>query len=148
MKWLRDNTAAVRARMTAEVSKFKNKAFMEAAVSGCALVAAADDSIDSSEKQKMIGFIERSEELKHFETRQVIETFQRVAGDFDFDFAIGKGMALKTIAKIKGNEEQARLLVRLVCAIGAADGNFDDKERAVVSEIARELGLNPADFDL
>jgi tellurite resistance protein TerB len=148
MKWLRENTANVRAKMAAEVSKFKNKAFMEAVVSGCALVAAADGSIDSAEKQKMAGFIERSDELKHFDMRQVIEVFQKTAGDFEFDHAIGKATALRTIGKIKGNAEQARLLVRIVCAIGAADGNFDAQERAVVAEIARELGLDPAEFDL
>jgi tellurite resistance protein TerB len=148
MKWLRENTANVRAKMAAEVSKFKNKAFMEAVVSGCALVAAADGSIDSAEKQKMAGFIERSDELKHFDMRQVIEVFQKTAGDFEFDHAIGKATALRTIGKIKGNAEQARLLVRIVCAIGAADGNFDAQERAVGAEIARELGLDPAEFDL
>lgn len=148
MNWLKENTASTRAKMAAEVSKFKNKAFMEAVVSGCALVAAADGSIDSSEKQKMAGFMERSDELKHFDMRKVIEVFNKAAGDFEFDHAIGKASALKTIGKIKGNEEQSRLLVRIVCAIGAADGDFDADEQAVVREIARELGLNPADFDL
>lgn len=148
MDWLKQNTAAAREKMTAEVSKFKNRAFMEAVVSGCALVAAADGSIDASEKQKMAGFIERADELKHFDMRQVIEVFQKAAGDFEFDHEIGKATALKTIGKIKGNEEQARLLVRIVCAIGAADGDFDADERTVVGEIARELGLNPSDFDL
>lgn len=148
MNWLKENTAGARAKLSAEVSKFKNRAFMEAVVSGCALVAAADGSIDASEKQKMAGFIERADELKHFDMRQVIEVFQKTAGDFEFDHAIGKATALKTISKIKGNVEQARLLVRIVCAIGAADGDFDAKERAVVSEIARELDLDPVDFDL
>lgn len=148
MNWLKQSTADARAKLSAEVSKFKNRGFMEAVVSGCALVAAADGSIDASEKQKMAGFIERSEELKHFDMRQVIEVFQKAAGDFEFDHAIGKATALKTIGKIKGNDEQSRLLVRIVCAIGAADGDFDADERAVVKEIARELGLDPVEFDL
>lgn len=148
MNWLKNNTAKARAGLAAEVSKFKNRTFMEAVVSGCALVAAADGSIDASEKQKMAGFIERADELKHFDMRQVIKVFQKTTGDFEFDHDIGKATALKTIGKIKGNKEQARLLVRIVCAIGAADGDFDAQERAMVVEIARELGLDPADFDL
>jgi len=148
LDWLKQNAEQARSKLTAEVSKFKNRAFMEAVVSGCALVAAADGSIDSSEKQKMAGFIERADELKHFDMRQVIEVFNKAAGDFEFDYTIGKASALKTIGKIKGNEEQAKLLVRVVCAIGAADGDFDDTEKAMVREIATELGLNPADFDL
>lgn len=148
LNWLKQNAEQARSKLTAEASKFKNRTFMEAVVNGCALVAASDGNIDSSEKQKMAGFIERAEELKHFEMSQVIEVFQKAASDFEFDHGIGKASALKVIAKIKGNEEQSRLLIRVVCAIGAADGNFDADEKAMVAEIARELGLNPADFDL
>ena len=148
LNWLKQNAEQARTKLTAEASKFKNRAFMEAVVNGCALVAAADGNIDTSEKQKMAGFLERADELKHFEMRQVIEVFQKAASDFEFDHTIGKASALKTIAKIKANEDQAKLLIRVVCAIGAADGDFDAQEKAMVSEIARELGLNPADFDL
>lgn len=148
LNWLKQNAEQARSRLAAETSKFKNRSFMEAVVSGCALVAAADGTIDSSEKQKMAGFMERAEELKHFDMRQVIEVFNKAASDFEFDHTIGKATALKTIGKIKGNDEQARLLVRVVCAIGAADGDFDPQEKAMVSEIARELGLDPAEFDL
>lgn len=148
LNWLKENAAKARAGLSAEVSKFKNRSFMEAVVSGCALVAAADGSIDSAEKQKMSAFLERSEELKHFDIRQVIEVFNKVAGDFDFDAAIGKANALKTIGKVRGKDDQARLLVRVVCAIGAADGDFDETERKVVREIALELGLKPEEFDL
>ena len=148
LNWLKQNAEQARSRLAAETSKFQNRAFMEAVVSGCAIVAAADGSIDASEKQKMAGFMERADELKHFDMREVISVFQKTAGDFEFDHAIGKATALKTIGKIKGNEEQSRLLVRVVCAIGAADGDFDPQERAVVAEIARELNLDPAEFDL
>lgn len=148
MKWLKDNAAKARAGLTAEVSKFKNRIFMEAAVNGCAVVAAADGSISSEEKQKMAGFIHRSEELKHFEMREVIEAFKKATEDFEFDKDLGRAGAFQKIGKIKGSEEQSRLLVRVVCAIGAADGNFDENERQAVREICIELGLNPADFDL
>ena len=148
LNWLKENAAKTRANLSVEVSKFRNRAFMEAVVSGCALVAAADGSIDASEKQKMAGFLERADELKHFDMREVIEVFNKTAGDFEFDTQIGKASALKTIGKVKGNEEQSRLLVRVVCAIGAADGDFDADEQAVVREICAELGLNPTDFNL
>jgi len=148
MNWLRENVTKARANLAAEVSRFQNRSFMEAVVSGCALVAAADGSIDASEKQKMAQFLERSDELKHFDIRQVIEVFNKSAGDFEFDQAIGKANAMKTIGKIRGKEDQARLLVRVICAIGAADGDFDADEKAIVREIAQDLGLKPEEFDL
>jgi tellurite resistance protein TerB len=137
-----------RAKMVAEVSKFKNKDFMEAIVDSCAIIAAADGSIDAVEKQKMAGFLQVSEELKHFDMSAVIERFNKTAGNFEFDADIGKAEALKAIGRLKGKDEQARMIVRVACAIGSSDGDFDEKEQSVAAEIARELGLNPADFGL
>ena len=148
LNWMKDKGNEVRARLTAEVSKFKNRAFMEATVASCALVAAADGTISSEEKQKMAGFIRNSDELKHFAMPDVIAFFEKVVGNFDFDVVIGKAEALKVIGRLRSNPEQARVMVRVACAIGASDGNFDQKERTVVREICGELGLNPADFDI
>lgn len=148
LNWLKDKGFEARTRLTAEVSKFKNRAFMEATVAACAMVAAADGTISSEEKQKMAGFIRTSDELKVFEMPAVIAFFEKVIGNFDFDAEIGKAEALKVIGSLRGNEEQSRVMVRVACAIGASDGDFDADERAVVRDICKELGLNPADFDL
>ena len=48
LEWLKTNATAARDKLSAEVSKFKNREFMEAVVSGCALVAATDGDISSS----------------------------------------------------------------------------------------------------
>jgi tellurite resistance protein TerB len=55
---------------------------------------------------------------------------------------------LKVIARIKNDPGASRLLVRVGCAIGASDGDFDEKEKAACRLVCAELGLNPADFDL
>lgn len=134
--------------MSEAVTRFKNKDFMDAVVAGCALVAAADGSISAEEKQKMAGFIQRTDELKVFDMQEVIKQFNKFTENFEFDHTIGKAEALKTLGKIKKNDEAARLLVRVCCAIGLADGDFDESEKAMVQEICTELGLNPSDFGL
>jgi len=148
LNWLKDKSNEARTRLTAEVSKFKNRTFMEATVAACALVAAADGTISSEEKQKMAGFIRNSDELKHFAMPDVIAFFEKVVGNFDFDADIGKAEALKIIGRLRANEEQARVMVRVACAIGASDGNFDEGEKGVVRTVCKELGLDPAGFDL
>ncbi|MFK7890715.1 MAG: TerD family protein [Granulosicoccus sp.] len=145
---LKQTAQQTRSRLATEALRFKNRSFMEAVVNGCVLVAAADGGIDASEKQKMAGFIERSDELKHFDMREVIDVFQKAAAECESDDVLGKASALEKIRKVQGKDDQARLLVRVVCAIGAADGDFDTQEKAMVIEIARELALDPADFDL
>ncbi len=142
--WLKEQ----KDKLQSEVLKFKNKSFAEGVVAGCALVAAADGSIDSSEKQKMIGFIENSDELKVFDTGEIIVMFNKFVSKFEFDQIIGQAEALKAIGKSRDNPSQARLLVRVCCAIGAADGDFDNDEKATVRTICQELDLNPEEFDL
>ncbi len=134
--------------LSESITRFKNKEFMDAVVASCALVAAADGGVSSAEKQKMAGFIERTEELKVFDMKEVIKSFNKHTDGFEFDPLIGKGEALKTIGKIKKNQEAGRLLIRVCCAIGMADGDFDEKEKAVVREICTELGLPASEFGL
>ncbi|NQX64201.1 tellurite resistance TerB family protein [Paenibacillus qinlingensis] len=134
--------------LTEQVKKFKNKDFMDAVVAGCAIVAAADGTIDSNEKQKMAGYMSRSEELKVFDMSDVIARFNHYVGNLEFDAMIGKQEALKSIAKFKGKPEIGRVIVGVCSAIGAADGDFDDKEKAAVRDICNSLGLNPSEFSL
>ncbi len=144
LDWLKTQTTNV----TEEVKRFKSKNFMDAVTAGCALVAFADGVVKPEEKAKMGGFIQRDESLKVFDMSKVIESFEKHVKSFEFDLQIGKAEALRTIGKIKKKSDEARLLVRVCCAIGAADGDFDSDEKAVVKEICHELGLNPDEFGL
>ncbi|WP_349368105.1 tellurite resistance TerB family protein [Salinarimonas sp.] len=148
LDWLKTNVAKAREALQTEVGRFKNREFMEAVVSGCALVAAADGDISSSEKQKMMKYIENSDELKVFKMEEVIAFFKKITEKFEFDAEIGKAEALKHVGKLRDKPDAARVMVRVCIAIGASDGDFDDNEKAVVRTIARELSLDPADFDL
>lgn len=146
--WLKQKVGEGRDALAKEVGKFKNKEFMQATVAGCAIIAAADGSISSSEKQKMIGFIQNSDELKVFNTADVIAEFNKFVSGFEFDAAIGKAEALKAVGKLRNNVDAARLLVRVCIAVGASDGNFDPSEREAAKQICKELGLNASDFEL
>lgn len=146
--WLKGNAVAARDKLTAEVAKFKNEKFLEATTASCAIVSAADGEISSSEKQKMIGFINMSPELKVFNAADVIKSFNAHCEKFEFDHQLGQAEALKVIGKIKNDPGASRILVRVACSIGASDGTFDDKEKAACRLICAELGLTPADFDL
>lgn len=131
-----------------QVKKFKNRDFLNAVVAGCALVAAADGKIEESEKNKMAGYMNLSNELKVFDMREVITQFNAHVSNFDFSLEIGKQEALKSISKFSGKPEVGRVIVAVCSAIGAADGDFDEQEKAVVREICRVLGLNPSEFSL
>ena len=131
-----------------EALKFKNKDFLNAAMAGSALIAMADGSISSEEKQKMIKFIENNDALSIFTISDVIKAFQEFVGQLEFDKDMGEAKAYQAIGKMKSNTEASRLLVRMIIAIAASDGNFDSQERNIAGKIAKELGLQPSEFEL
>ncbi|SDY10971.1 tellurite resistance protein TerB [Allochromatium warmingii] len=131
-----------------EAMKFKNKDFLNAAVSGSVLISMADGLVSSDEKQKMMRFIENYEALSVFSSHEIIESFQNIMSQIEFDKDLGEAKAYDAIRKMKGKDDAARLIMRLIIAIAGADGKFDDSEKRVARKIAMELALNPADFEL
>ena len=71
----------------------------------------------------------------------------RVMSKYEFDATIATGEVMAAVSKFKG-KPQAQLVVRVCCAIGASDGDFDQTEKAVVQRMCNELDLDPATFDL
>lgn len=128
--------------------KYKSKNFLEAALGGSALIAMADGTIDASEKAKMMAFIENHDVLSIYDSLEVVKTWKNFIETIELDSDIGTAKAMSAIGKIKGNEEQARLVLRMVCSIAAADGDFDQDEQRVAAKVALELGLDPAEFEL
>lgn len=145
--WLKKNVTEARDALSIEITKFKSKDLLEAVVAGCALVAYADGNVSSEEKQKMMRYLQTSDQLKVFESGDVIKIFHKYVEKFDFDVAIGTGEVMQAVGKFRG-KPQGQLVIRVCCAIGAADGDFDEKERAVVRSMCSELGLNPSSFNL
>lgn len=145
--WLKKNVTEARDALNTEITKFKSKDLLDAVVAGCALVAYADGSVSSEEKQKMMGFLRTSDQLKVFDSAEVIKIFQKYVEKFEFDSVIGVGEVMQSVGKFRG-KPQAQLVIRICCAIGAADGDFDQNERTAVRRMCSELGLNPADFNL
>jgi len=145
--WLKKNVTDARETLNAEITKFKSKDLMEAVVAGCAMVAFADGIVSSEEKQKMMGYMKSSDQMKVFNQNDVIKVFQKYVEKFEFDPGIGTGEAMQVISKFR-DKPQAQLVVRVCCAIGAADGDFDADEKAVVRRMCSELGLDPANFGL
>ncbi|MDU5829003.1 tellurite resistance TerB family protein [Mixta calida] len=145
---LKDSFNSGRAELTKQVGRFKNKTFLEGTVAICARIAVSSDGVSAEEKQKMIGFLRASPELSVFETREVIDIFEKLVSAYDFDFEIGKGECMKLIMPLKNKPEQAQLAIRVGIAVAKSDGNFDDDEKAASREIIAALGFQPHEFGL
>lgn len=137
-----------RDELSKQVGRFKNKKFMQGTVAVCARIAVSSNGVSSEEKQKMIGFLQASPELKVFETKEVIAFFNELVASFSFDYEIGKGETMKYILALKDQPEAAQLAVRVGIAVAKSDGDFDQDEQAGVREIALALGFTAAEFGL
>ncbi|GAB6156435.1 hypothetical protein JCM17380_51870 [Desulfosporosinus burensis] len=141
-EWLQKQTENARSI----VNKYMGKDLTEALVAGSALVAIADGFIDSSEREKLIDYFRTSQEMKGININEVDSRFNYFVQRIQNDRMLGKAEALRTIGKLASKPEAARLVVRLCCAIGFADGEFAPVEKQVVEEICREVHLDPREF--
>ncbi len=137
-----------RAELTTQISRYKNKKFMQGTVSVCAYIAMASDGAGATEKQKMMGFIKSSKELKVFSAAEVIDFFNKITASFDFDLDIGKGEAMVHILALKDDAGAAQLAMRVGIAVAKSDGDFDAQEKKAAKEICQALGLDPAEHQL
>lgn len=127
-------------------NRFKSQDVLDAVVAACALVGMADGRLDPSERQKMLEFVQQSDELRVFDTNKVIQQFNFYVQRIEADPMLGRAEAFRALGRVRSKPEIARLVARYCIAIGYADGSFDQNEKQMVSEICRELGLNPTEF--
>ncbi|MCL1474846.1 tellurite resistance TerB family protein [Argonema antarcticum] len=145
---LKQNASNFNTSLQTSISKFKNNDFANASMAICALIAAADGSIDANERQKTSDLILSNETLKIFPASELREKFNFYCDKLSQDFNFGKIEAIQAIAKLNQKQDQGRAIIQIAIIIGGADGNFDKDEKKVVKEACHAVGINPQEFDL
>jgi tellurite resistance protein TerB len=145
---LRQSTQTMQGQLVAKKNDLKSGAFRDASMAMCALVAAADGSVDPVERQRVASLIVSNEVLQNFPADDLQRRFNDYVGKLQTDFAFGKVSILQEIGKAKKKPGEARAVIQIGIIIGGADGNFDKSEQGVVREACFALGLSPEEFDL
>ncbi|MBA3523162.1 MAG: tellurite resistance TerB family protein [Geodermatophilaceae bacterium] len=135
-------------QLSTKASQFKNKDFKNGTMAMCALIAAADGSIDGSERSKVAALITSNDVLKIFPASELRETFENYCNKLTSDFDFGKVECIQAISKLKAKPDQARAVIQIGIIIGGADGEFDPHERQAVKEACFAAGIPPTEFDL
>jgi tellurite resistance protein TerB len=131
--------------LSTEIGKFRSKDLLHAIVAGSTMIAYADGEVSASEKQKLMGYVKNSEQLKVFDQDVVIEAFNQYLSRFEFDATIASGEALQKITVFKGKPE-AHLIIRVCQSIAMADGQFEETERRALEQICNALELDLKNF--
>ncbi|CAM5239583.1 Tellurite resistance TerB family protein OS=Streptomyces tendae OX=1932 GN=GUR47_20445 PE=4 SV=1 [Streptomyces tendae] len=144
----KESASQMQTQLVAKKNDLKSGAFRDASMAMCALVAAADGTVDPSERQRVAQLIAANEVLQNFPADDLRRRFEDNLNKLTADFAFGKVGILQEIAKAKKKPAEARAVVQIGIVIGGADGDFDKDERAVVREACYALDLPPHEFDL
>ncbi|GEB47547.1 MULTISPECIES: tellurite resistance TerB family protein [Streptomyces] len=145
---LKDSAATMQTQLNAKKNDLKSGAFRDASMAMCALVAAADGSVDPAERQRVASLIATNEVLQNFEADDLRRRFEDYCQKLMTDFDFGKVSVLQTIGKAAKKPTEARAVIQIGIVIGGADGDFDKDERAVVREACFTLQIPPEEFDL
>lgn len=145
---LKSKTQEMNSTLKTKAGQFKNKEFAAGSMAICALIAAADGTIDPSERQKTAALIMSNDVLGIFPPSELQEKFNFYCDKLSSDYDFGKVEAIATIGKLKSKPDQARAVIQIGIIIGGADGNFDAHERAAVKEACFAVGIAPTEFDL
>jgi tellurite resistance protein TerB len=145
---LRPAAQNMQSQLSAKKNDLKSGAFRDASMAICALVAAADGSIDPAERQRVASLITTNDVLGNFPAMDLQRRFDDYLNTLTRDFDFGKVTILQEIAKVKKKPTEARAVIQIGIVIGGADGNFDKTEQAVVRDACFAVGISPDEFDL
>ena len=145
---IKDSATTMQSQLNAKKNDLKSGAFRDASMAMCALVAAADGSVDDSERRRVASLIGTNEVLQNFPAEDLQARFNDYCEKLAADFEFGKVSVLQVIGKASKKPTEARAVVQIGIVIGGADGEFDQTERAVVREACHTLGVPPEEFDL
>lgn len=145
---VKESASTMQTQLMAKKNDLKSGAFRDASMAMCALVAAADGSIDPSERRRVAQLIGTNEVLQNFPADDLRQRFEGYVDKLTADFAFGKVSVLQEVAKAKKKPAEARAVIQIGIVIGGADGDFDKDEQAVVREACFALDLPPHEFDL
>ncbi|MEU9744904.1 MULTISPECIES: tellurite resistance TerB family protein [Streptomyces] len=145
---IKESASTMQTQLNAKKNDLKSGGFRDASMAMCALVAAADGSIDASERQRVAALIVGNDVLQNFPAADLQRRFDDYCQQLTADFDFGKVGILQTIGKVAKKPTEARAVIQIGIVIGGADGDFDDSERAVVREACFAVGISPNEFDL
>ncbi|MCC8477355.1 tellurite resistance TerB family protein [Streptomyces parvus] len=129
-------------------TELKSGAYRDASMAMCALVAAADGSVDPAERHHVENLILQNDVLQNFPPEQLRQRFNKHVDQLMFNFQQGKADAMQEIAKAAKKPVEAKAVVQTGFVIAGADGYIAPAEAQVLREACTALGVSPQEFGL
>ncbi|MEU7580985.1 TerB family tellurite resistance protein [Streptomyces sp. NPDC041068] len=138
----------LKTQLTSLKTELKSGAYRDATMAMCALVAAADGSVDPAERQHVESLILQNDVLQNFPPDQLRQRFNKHVDQLTFNFQQGKTEAMQEIAKAAKKPTEAKAVVQTGFVVAGADGYIAPAEEQVLREVCQALGVSPQEFGL
>lgn len=125
-------------------SRVVDKTLFRQVVSAAFLIARADGDFDSDEKKALAKVI--SEKMPQFSIQDILKALEECEKKVEFSEDMGVMEIMDDICS--ASKENAEMIMRISCFIGAADGDFDADEKKVAKSMACGMGINPQKYGL
>ncbi|WP_199783158.1 tellurite resistance TerB family protein [Streptomyces alboniger] len=138
----------LKSQLTSLKTELKSGAYRDASMAMCALVAAADGSVDPAERQHVESLILQNDVLQNFPPDQLRQRFNKHVDQLSFNFQQGKTAVMQEIAKAAKKPAEAKAVVQTGFVVAGADGYIAPAEEQVLREACAALGVSPQEFGL
>lgn len=133
--------------LLARSRQVRNRPLLDAAMATSALVATADGEVSFAARHRVDEVLETVDALNAFDVHAAIEIFMNFVDEVRNRSEDGGSRALKAISAVAGDAEDARVVLRIACAVGRANGRYSPRAIARIRETAAALGLATPDLD-
>ncbi|QIB48897.1 tellurite resistance TerB family protein [Streptomyces aureoverticillatus] len=138
----------LKTQLTSLKTELKSGSYRDASMAMCALVAAADGTVDPAERQHVESLILQNDVLQNFPPEQLRQRFNKHVDQLSFNFQQGKAGVMQEIAKAAKKPTEARAVVQTGFVVAGADGYVAPAEEQVLREACAALGVSPQEFGL
>ncbi|MDI3407129.1 tellurite resistance TerB family protein [Streptomyces cavernicola] len=138
----------LKTQLTSLKTELKSGAYRDASMAMCALVAAADGSVDPAERQQIESLILQNDVLQNFPPEQLRQRFNKHVDQLTYNFQQGKAEVMQEIAKAAKKPTEARAVVQTGFVVAGADGYVAPAEQQVLREACATLNVSPQEFGL
>lgn len=141
----RKATQAASAAAT-NMRKLENKDLVEAAIGGMVLIAYCDGSCSDEELAQLQKVAEASPAFAGFAS-DIPAMVDRYNQQFKVSFQMGRMAVMREMKDIVADTAAKEDTLIAMSAVALSDGECSDKERAVILEVGKSLGLTQSDLD-
>ena len=134
--------------LAAERDKFRNRQFLDATMAASALVSMADGDANITEVNILDQALEAVEELRIYDPHDAMDLYRDYIDGLREDPVATRDKIMQAVGKIEDDRHAARLLIQVCVAIGKADENFTEQEKAVIAALCEALALDYGELGL